>query len=95
MEFFPFFVSTVCLYSDHMGRKSAMMIVNLPLLVAWFMMHNASSVWEVFVGVALLGLGAGLMESPIISYVGEIWLVCKIIIQNNRNNQFNQMSQYF
>lgn len=49
-----------------------MMMVNLPILIAWFMMYNATSTFEIFFAVALLGLGAGLMESPIITYVGEI-----------------------
>lgn len=48
------------------------MLVNIPLIVAWFMMYNASSATEIFVANALLGLGVGLMESPIITYVGEI-----------------------
>lgn len=63
----------LCHKTDALGRKSAMMIVNIPLLVAWFMMYNASSVWEIFVANVLLGLGAGLMESPVLTYVSEIW----------------------
>lgn len=50
-----------------------MMFVNIPLVIAWFMMYNANSVWEIFVANVLLGLGVGLMESPIITYIGEIW----------------------
>lgn len=52
-----------------------MLLVNIPLTIAWFMMHNASSVFEIFIANVLLGLGVGLMESPIITYVGEIWWV--------------------
>lgn len=55
----------LCHKTDALGRKSAMMIVNIPLVVAWFMMYNASSVWEIFIANILLGLGAGLMESPV------------------------------
>lgn len=53
--------------------KVAMMVVNLPLVIAWFLMYSASSVWQIFIANILLGLGAGLMETPIITYVGEIW----------------------
>lgn len=50
-----------------------MMLVNLPLLIAWLMMFKASSVWEVFVATALFGLAVGLMETPTVTYIGEIW----------------------
>lgn len=48
------------------------MLVNLPLVIAWFMLYKASSVMEIFIANVLLGLGVGLMESPVIVYVGEI-----------------------
>lgn len=50
-----------------------MMLVNVPLLIAWFMMYNSKSLLEIFIANTLLGLGCGLMESPVIAYVGEIW----------------------
>lgn len=59
--------------TDSLGRKSAMMIVNIPLVIAWFMMYNATSIWEIYVATILLGFGAGLMESPVLTYVAEIW----------------------
>lgn len=37
------------------------------------MMYNATSVTEIFVANALLGLGIGLQESAILTYIGEIW----------------------
>lgn len=52
-----------------------MMIVNIPYTIAWFMMYNASSVVDIFIANALLGFGIGLMEAPIMTYVGEIWWV--------------------
>lgn len=36
------------------------------------MLYRATSVWEIFIGNALLGLGSGLMDAPVIAYVGEI-----------------------
>ncbi|XP_055309098.1 facilitated trehalose transporter Tret1-like, partial [Sitodiplosis mosellana] len=49
-----------------------MMLVNIPLIIAWFMMYNATSVTEVFIAIVLHGLSIGLMEAPIITYLGEI-----------------------
>lgn len=47
---------------DPVGRKRGMMIVNIPLIIGWLMMYNASSVWQIFVANSLLGLSVGLME---------------------------------
>lgn len=55
-----------------LGRKRAMMAVNLPYLVAWFMLFRAESVAEIFIGSILHGLCNGLAQSPTITYVGEI-----------------------
>lgn len=52
-----------------------MLIVNIPLLCGWGLLYFGSSLTHVFIGMTLLGLGVGLMESPILTYVGEIWLV--------------------
>lgn len=60
------------LITDPLGRKRAMFLVNIPHLFAWYMMYNATSVTEIFISNVLLGLGVGLMEAPILTYVGEI-----------------------
>lgn len=49
-----------------------MIIVNVPFIIAWFMMYRAASIVEVFIAYALLGFGVGLAEAPIITYIGEI-----------------------
>lgn len=59
--------------SEPLGRKRAMLLVNIPHLIAWLMMYNSTTLWEIFVANILLGLGVGLMEAPILTYVGEIW----------------------
>lgn len=59
--------------SEPLGRKRSMFIVNIPHLIGWLIMHNASETWHVFAGVSLFGLGVGLMEAPILTYIGEIW----------------------
>lgn len=59
--------------SDAMGRKTAMIIVNVPLAIAWYLMYSATSVWQIFIANILLGIGTGFMESTVIIYVGEVW----------------------
>lgn len=58
--------------TESIGRKKAMLLVNVPHITAWTMFYFAGSVTELFVAGVLLGLGIGLMESPILTYVGEI-----------------------
>lgn len=49
-----------------------MMIVNVPFAIAWFLMYQASDVSHLFIANSLLGLSVGLMEAPIMTYLGEI-----------------------
>lgn len=58
--------------TDALGRRRAMLIVNIPFIISWFMMYRATSIMEVFLAYALLGFGVGLSEAPIITYIGEI-----------------------
>lgn len=46
-----------------------MLIVNVPMFIAWFIMYNANSVTEIFVSVTLLGLGAGLMVTQWLFFI--------------------------
>lgn len=59
--------------SEPIGRKRAMFFVNIPHIIAWIVLYYATSLEEIFLAQVLLGLGVGLMESPIVTYVGEIW----------------------
>lgn len=58
--------------TEPIGRKKAMFFVNIPHLFAWTMLYYSTTLAEVFVAHILLGLGVGLMEAPIVTYVGEI-----------------------
>lgn len=71
-----------------MGRKRAMLFVNIPHLLGWFLLYFATSLTDIFIGMSLLGLGVGLMEAPIITYVGEIWLV-NLFIFNHAEEKRN------
>ncbi|CAH0596283.1 unnamed protein product [Chrysodeixis includens] len=57
---------------DHIGRKKATFLVNIPHVIAWILMYFAWNVPVLFIANALLGIGTGIMEAPINSYVGEI-----------------------
>lgn len=50
-----------------------MIVVNIPHIIAWILLHYANSLEAMYLGAILLGLGVGFMEAPIITYVGEIW----------------------
>lgn len=58
--------------TDPIGRKKAMILVNIPHIIAWIILYTASSLEMVFIAAILLGLGIGFMEAPIVTYVGEI-----------------------
>lgn len=59
--------------TDQLGRKLAMLLVNIPIVVAWTTLANATSNDMVMSAVGLLGVSVGLMEAPVITYLGEIW----------------------
>lgn len=59
--------------TEPIGRKKAMAFVNIPHVFAWLILYFSTSLVEIFIGHALFGLGVGLMEAPIVTYVGEIW----------------------
>lgn len=52
-----------------------MMIVNIPLAIAWIMMWNAQEIWEIFMANALFGLAIGLIQGPVSTFIGEVRLV--------------------
>lgn len=54
------------------GKRRAMQIVAIPMFFAWMFFHFASHVNHVYAGLALAGLGGGLMEAPVLTYVAEV-----------------------
>lgn len=65
-------MSSFSLHADPLGRKRAMLISNIPFIIAWMMMYYANQVWHILVAYALMGFGVGLMQPPVITYIGEI-----------------------
>lgn len=59
--------------TDRIGRKRAMYLVNAPHIIAWIILYFSTTLTEVYVASVLLGFGTGLTESPLITYIGEIW----------------------
>lgn len=59
--------------TEPIGRKHSMIFLNIPHLIAWLMLHFANTHAEMYIAALLLGLGVGLMEAPVVTYVGEIW----------------------
>lgn len=58
---------------DPLGRKRSMILVNIPFIIGWYMLCQASAVWEIYTGFVVLGIAIGLSEAPVITYLGEIW----------------------
>ncbi|EDV93542.1 facilitated trehalose transporter Tret1 isoform X2 [Drosophila grimshawi] len=65
-----------CLFSglltQPLGKRRAMQFVNLPILAAWLLFHFATSTDHLYAALCLAGLGGGLMEAPVLTYVAEI-----------------------
>lgn len=50
---------------DLLGRKRSMMLVNVFFALGWLMLSQADAVWEVFFGMATLGMAIGLREAAV------------------------------
>lgn len=70
--FQPIGSSVSGIVTEPMGRKLSMILVNITPLVGWLLMHTAQSVTMLYVANAIMGLGIGFMEAPVLTYVGEI-----------------------
>lgn len=49
-----------------------MLSVNVPFIIAWCLMYQAQSVAVILIASGMMGMGIGLLESPVITYIGEI-----------------------
>ncbi|KAG4080309.1 hypothetical protein HA402_010801 [Bradysia odoriphaga] len=65
-----------CIFSGMLtqpiGKRMAMQIVNIPILMAWLLFHFSTNVYHLYGGLCLVGLSGGLMEAPVLTYVAEI-----------------------
>lgn len=58
--------------TDTLGRRYTMVLVNVPHIADWLLMYRATTTAEVYAAGVLFGLGVGLMETSVLTYVGEI-----------------------
>uniref|UniRef100_W8AE23 Facilitated trehalose transporter Tret1 n=2 Tax=Ceratitis capitata TaxID=7213 RepID=W8AE23_CERCA len=65
-----------CLFSgvlsQPIGKRRAMQLVNLPILASWLLFHFSTRTEHLYAALCLSGLGGGLMEAPVLTYVAEI-----------------------
>lgn len=57
---------------DRVGRRKAIMLACVPLVITWIMLGFAQSFPLICLGFTLLGLTFGLAESPSYTFAGEI-----------------------
>lgn len=60
------------LITEPIGRKWAMIAVNIPVGIAWLLMYYAQDFNMILLSFVLLGISVGLMEASILTYIGEI-----------------------
>lgn len=60
------------MFTQPLGKRRAMQIVNIPILAAWLLFHFSSNIYHLYAGLCLAGLMGGLMEAPVLTYVAEI-----------------------
>lgn len=60
------------IFSQPIGKRRAMQIVNLPILGSWLLFHFATCTEHLYAALCLAGIGGGLMEAPVLTYVAEI-----------------------
>lgn len=56
---------------ESVGRKWAMVIVNIPFLVGWLLYHFAYCIQLLYAANVILGIGIGFVEAPIMTYTAE------------------------
>lgn len=55
-----------------MGRKSSMLLTNVPHVFAWYLLYSAQTPSVLYIASAIMGVGIGFMEAPTLAYIGEI-----------------------
>lgn len=54
------------------GKRMAMQIVNIPIIMSWLLFHFSTSIYHLYAALCLAGLSGGLMEAAVLTYVAEI-----------------------
>lgn len=51
--------------SQPIGKRMAMQLVNIPILISWLLFHFSTNIYFLYAGLCLSGLSGGLMEAPV------------------------------
>ncbi|KAM8714746.1 hypothetical protein ACLKA7_001153 [Drosophila subpalustris] len=60
------------MFAQYLGKRRAMQLVNLPMLAAWLLFYSATCTEHMYLALCFVGIGGGLMEAAVITYVAEI-----------------------
>lgn len=58
--------------TEPFGRKRSFIFTLVPHLIAWMLLYKSTTFGHVLWAQVLIGFGHGLMEAPLITYIGEI-----------------------
>lgn len=58
--------------SESLGRRNAMLSINIPNMLAFLLFYYSTSIWKIFVANTLLGFGSGFLKAPSTTYLAEI-----------------------
>ncbi|CAH0753944.1 unnamed protein product [Bemisia tabaci] len=59
------------IFQEKFGRKGSMILVNIPIFVAWILLYVAESIAAFYTVAVIMGLSIGLSEAPLSCYIGE------------------------
>lgn len=63
---------TAGILQNYIGRKTGMILMNIPELTSWILLYTATSTEMLYASVIMMGLSAGFMEAPGLAYIGEV-----------------------
>lgn len=59
-------------FAEKLGRKKSLLVVCVPFLVAFLLLHWSSQTWFILLALALTGASGGLAETPALCYATEV-----------------------
>lgn len=57
---------------DRIGRKKALLLTEIPLILGWILIASAQTVEMIYLGRLLTGLGSGMVGAPARVYTSEV-----------------------
>lgn len=60
-------------FFDVIGRKKAIIVCNIPVLFGWiYLYYYSTSIFDIYIILALFGITFGCSEAPIFNFIGEL-----------------------